>query len=104
MEKRFALLAVIVFLSYQSATSQNHTRVINAAKPGAQVQPNMWGVFFEDINLGADGGIYTEMLKNRSFDLFKSLMGWTVNCKQFVQGAVLVLNRQEENSRNPRYL
>jgi len=41
----------------------------------------MWGIFFEDINLGADGGIYAELIRNRAFqgsELYPSnLSGWT---------------------------
>ncbi|MCD8049721.1 MAG: alpha-L-arabinofuranosidase [Clostridia bacterium] len=39
-------------------------------KKGCKVNPNMIGLFFEDINYGADGGVYAEMLENRSFDFF----------------------------------
>lgn len=77
---------------------------IKANKTGAPVQPTMWGVFFEDINMGADGGIYAELVKNRSFEFYKPLMGWTVQQKSFREGAVLILNRQEDNKNNPRFL
>lgn len=36
----------------------------------------MYGVFFEDINFAADGGLYAEMIKNRSFEFDEPLMGW----------------------------
>ncbi len=36
----------------------------------------MWGIFFEDINFGADGGLYAEMVKNRGFEFPDPLMGW----------------------------
>ena len=36
----------------------------------------MWGIFFEDINFGADGGLYAELVKNRSFEFPDPLMGW----------------------------
>lgn len=101
--KRLTLLAIIG-LTCTTSFSQNHTLVVNVAQPGATIQPTMWGVFFEDINLGADGGIYAELVKNRSFEFFKPMMGWTVNRKKFEEGAVLVLNRQSENTRNPRFL
>jgi len=105
MKKRFAiLLLATAVVSGPSFSQQNHTLIIKAAQPTATIQPTMWGVFFEDINFGADGGIYAEMVKNRSFEFFKPLMGWTINRKKFVEGEVLVLNRKEENSRNPRYL
>ena len=35
-----------------------------------EVNPHMIGIFFEDINYGADGGLYAELLENRSFDFF----------------------------------
>ncbi|PTY06198.1 alpha-L-arabinofuranosidase [Opitutaceae bacterium EW11] len=54
------------------------TVTISADKPGAQVNPAMWGLFFEDINFGADGGLYAELVKNRSFEFPQSLMGWSV--------------------------
>jgi alpha-N-arabinofuranosidase len=70
----------------------------------AKVQPNMWGVFFEDINFGADGGIYAELIKNRSFEFAKPLMGWTFQPKKPQEGEILVVNRKEVNTANPRYL
>ena len=47
----------------------------------------MWGVFFEDINFGADGGIYAEMVKNRSFEFSMPLMGWTVHQNKYNEGS-----------------
>ena len=41
---------------------------IQTDKPGHKVAPTLWGVFFEDINLSADGGIYPELVRNRSFE------------------------------------
>lgn len=81
-----------------------HTLTVKVNQPKADVQPTMWGVFFEDINLGADGGIYAELVKNRSFEFFKPMMGWAMQQKKFNEGAFLVMNRKEENAANPRYL
>jgi len=36
----------------------------------------MYGIFFEDINYAADGGLYGELVKNRSFEFPQHLMGW----------------------------
>nr|WP_293840088.1 alpha-L-arabinofuranosidase C-terminal domain-containing protein [uncultured Arsenicibacter sp.] len=77
---------------------------VNTAKPVAEIQPTMWGVFFEDINFGADGGIYAELVKNRSFEFFKPLMGWKQEGKKRTEGDLLVQNRKDEGSNNPRYL
>src|ERR1700712_5467090 len=57
---------------------------IQAKKPTATVAPTMWGVFFEDINQGADGGLYAELIKNRSFEFDTPLMGWKINSKKDV--------------------
>jgi len=51
---------------------------VEVDRPGARINPAMWGVFFEDINLGADGGLYAELVKNRSFDFPEALTGWSV--------------------------
>jgi len=49
---------------------------VNTKKIGAPVQPTMYGLFFEDINYAADGGLYGELVKNRSFEFPDRLMGW----------------------------
>ena len=57
--------------------AQDYTVTVQANKPGAVVQPTMYGIFFEDINFAADGGLYGELLKNRSFEFTPDhLMGW----------------------------
>ena len=53
-----------------------HEFTIQAKKPVAEIQPTMYGIFFEDINFGADGGLYAEMVENRSFEFPNALMGW----------------------------
>lgn len=78
--------------------------IIKADKIISDVKPTMWGVFFEDINFGADGGIYAELIKNRSFEFSKPLMGWKLEQEPFVEGAVTVLNRGGSNLSNPRFL
>src|SRR3954462_1765413 len=105
MKQRFALVLFIITVFTTFSFSQvSHTLTIKVAQPGATIEKNMWGIFFEDINFGADGGIYAEMVKNRSFEFIKPMMGWTVNRKKPVEGELLVINRGEENTRNPRFL
>ena len=58
------------------ATAQTHVLEVNTKKLGAPIQPTMYGIFFEDINYAADGGLYAEMVKNRSFEFPQHLMGW----------------------------
>ncbi len=49
---------------------------LQTKKLGAPVSETMYGLFFEDINFAADGGLYAELVKNRSFEFNQTLMGW----------------------------
>ncbi len=103
-QKKFTLTNLVFILFTFFATAQTTNIItVKADKPYAEIQPTMWGVFFEDINLGADGGIYAELVKNRSFEFSKPLMGWKVEQNFFNEAAVTVLNRQGQNLANPRF-
>ena len=98
----FILLLIAVSNTAFAQSAKIYTIKANDLK--AEIQPTMWGVFFEDINMGADGGIYAELIKNRSFEFPAPLMGWTIKRKQFIEGDVQVLSRKEASTSNPRYL
>jgi alpha-L-arabinofuranosidase len=51
-----------------AASAQPARISIAADQPGHRIPATLWGVFFEDINLSADGGIYPELVRNRSFE------------------------------------
>ncbi len=51
---------------------------VEVDKPGATVSPLLYGIFFEEINRAGDGGIYAEMLQNRSFEDATVPIGWSV--------------------------
>lgn len=55
---------------------QSVPMVVKADDVVAEMQPTMYGVFFEDINFAADGGLYAELVKNRSFEFTLPLTGW----------------------------
>ncbi|WP_394775848.1 alpha-L-arabinofuranosidase C-terminal domain-containing protein [Flavobacterium sp.] len=58
------------------ASAQKNNFQVDAAKTITKIEPTMYGVFFEDINFAADGGLYAEMIKNRSFEFETPMMGW----------------------------
>ncbi|MDI1305271.1 MAG: alpha-L-arabinofuranosidase C-terminal domain-containing protein [bacterium] len=58
------------------ANAQKTNLEVNTSKTITKIQPTMYGAFFEDINFAADGGLYAEMIKNRSFEFDTPLMGW----------------------------
>lgn len=83
---------------------------------GVDIQKGMIGIFFEDINYGADGGLYAEMIENRSFEFldargdkdayyqkFDGLYGWNA----WNKNSKVILEIKEENPLNeinPHYL
>lgn len=74
MKKINCMVAALAIAATATAATNNFT--LKTDKVGAQVQPTMYGLFFEDINFGADGGLYAELIKNRSFEFPQNLMGW----------------------------
>ena len=76
MKKYKGLLAVLALAAGSALQAQTNELVIQAGKPGAKIQPTMYGLFFEDINYAADGGLYAELVKNRSFEFPQHFMGW----------------------------
>lgn len=72
----FAALAVAAGMN-----AQTNTFDINTSKVGAPIPSTMYGIFFEDINYAADGGLYAELIKNRSFEFPDNYAGWTISGK-----------------------
>ena len=72
-------------------------------KKGAEIENGIFGLFFEDINYAADGGIMAEMIENYSFEFFNDLpqfdYGWTV----VGNAEFLVENEKSMNKNNTHY-
>ena len=68
-----SLLTGLVLTSSTLMAQEQEPLQIDLTNLKEEIAPTMWGVFFEDINLGADGGIYAELIKNRSFEFYKPL-------------------------------
>ncbi|HEX7906018.1 MAG TPA: alpha-L-arabinofuranosidase C-terminal domain-containing protein [Chitinophagaceae bacterium] len=98
--KRIIAYFIAGIVAVQLHAQRNITVSVN--KPVAAVSPQMWGIFFEDINFGADGGLYAELVKNSSFEFPMPMMGWK-EIKQQATGKILIVNQAKENNVNPRY-
>lgn len=96
-----AWLAIVLSLS---ASASAVTIEVQADKPGADINPAMWGIFFEDINFGADGGLYAELVKNRSFEFPDPLMGWSKISPSLARGRLSIHDDNPFNAANPHYL
>ncbi|MBA4196227.1 MAG: alpha-L-arabinofuranosidase [Chitinophaga sp.] len=102
MKKIILYLSAFLFC-LTNVVAQNKI-IVEASKIIAPVQPTMWGIFFEDINFAADGGIYAELVKNRSFEFTTPLMGWKEIKQNGGNGKLLVINDAQLKPQNPRYL
>ncbi len=76
-KNRFTAFLLIAYTFLCIANAQTKISV-EVKKTGSVIQSTMYGIFFEDINYGADGGLYAEMIKNRSFDFPQNFMGWNI--------------------------
>ena len=81
------LKASILLLGLAGAVLvQAQTKIdLQLNKPGPVIEPTMWGIFFEDINFAADGGLYAELVKNRSFAFDDPMMGWKTVSKDSIR-------------------
>ncbi len=96
--------AVAVLAATVSTNMHAATITVQTDQPGAKLNPAMWGIFFEDINFGADGGLYAEMVKNRGFEFPDPLMGWIEIHPNLARGELSVRNDEPFNAANPHYL
>jgi hypothetical protein len=77
MEKqvvRWFMMVTIVNLFLACAAQADSIRgadlvtvTVQADRP-KNISPDLFGIFFEDINYAADGGLYAELIQNRSFE------------------------------------
>ena len=86
-------LALTAMLSAQAQLVMD----VQTKKVGAPVASTMYGLFFEDINYAADGGLYAELVKNRSFDFPNPYTGWDISGK-------VVLMHDGPFDKNPNYV
>lgn len=77
---------------------------VQVDRPGAAISPTMFGIFFEDINFAADGGLYPELVKNRSFEFTEALTAWRKLERSDAEGELVVRNQGGLNPENSHYL
>lgn len=97
-----ACLLLGTSFSFSAIAQKPQNLVVQVNKPVTEVKPTMWGIFFEDINFSADGGLYAELVKNRSFEFSAPLMGWK-EVKKGGTGKILINNHAKLNQANPRF-
>jgi alpha-N-arabinofuranosidase len=85
--------------------------VIHADQPGRKISPDLIGVFFEDINYAADGGLYAELVQNRSFEYratsqlaWTPLTAWEQVAREGARGSVAIGDAVPVHPHNPQYV
>src|SRR4051794_29712588 len=98
MKRAFSVVTLLICL----AGFAQKQITVSVNKPITAVSPTMWGIFFEDINFAADGGLYAEMVKNRSFEFYNPFMGWTEIKGKDKKGKILFINVAAKSPQNTR--
>lgn len=108
MRKFIALFLALMLPCAASAS----TLTADAAQTTVTMSDTLYGLFFEDINYGADGGLYAELLQNRSFEYEDILNprttdhynGWGFNLSAGAKGTATVQTESPLNENNPTYM
>ena len=84
---------------------------VDASQEGKKISQELMGVFFEDINYGADGGLYAELVQNRSFEYYKvsnaslePLTAWSLVRKGTADATMQIEDTNPLNANNTKYL
>lgn len=108
---RLVGLAVVVLLAVVSGVhAQTTTLTIQAGQPGKSISPDLIGIFFEDLNYAADGGLYAELIQNRSFEYrpveqssWGPLSFWELQKRGGGDGSLGVSAMRPIHENNPHY-
>jgi alpha-L-arabinofuranosidase len=87
-----------------AATTASASLVIQADRPGPKVSPTLYGIFFEEINCAGDGGLYAEMVRNRSFEDSNQPDHWLLVSDGTAKGEMAVDTQQPMSEKNRRSL
>src|SRR5215203_5591226 len=102
---RLTCALAVVAAQAVPAAAQSRSITVQVDRPGAAVPKTLFGLFFEDINFGADGGLYPERVKNRSFEFPEPLMGWKPLERGDGKGQLQIFDRGSINDTpNSHYL
>lgn len=100
---KIILIVLFVFITI-TATTQT-------AKKGKKISTDLFGLFFEDINYAADGGLYAELVQNRSFEYnpteqrtWHPLSFWEYITPGFSYGKISVETISPVHPNNPHYI
>ena len=110
LKPQFFLHAALVLLGLAAAHAQPTTVTVDAAA-GKAISPLLMGIFYEDLSYAADGGLYAELIENRSFDYSPSehpnwhpLSFWHLEKRGGGDGVLISDSAEPIHPNNPHYL
>jgi len=103
------IILIAVLYSFTTYTSQ--AQPVKMAPGGKKISSDLFGLFFEDINYAADGGLYAELIQNRSFEYnpteqkdWNPFSFWEYVSPGFSYGRIGVETTSPINPNNPHYM
>src|ERR1044071_612474 len=95
---------LLVLLSSFSLSAAPASITVEVSHPGHAISPTLYGIFFEDINCSADGGLYAEMVRNRNFEDSDKPQHWSTQSSGAAAVAITIDSSRPESSKNLRSL
>ena len=85
-------------------TGPTASLTVDVSEPGHTISPTLYGIFFEEINHAGDGGLYAELVRNRSFEESESIEPWSIVNTGDGVGSATVVDRPDATTFNKRAL
>lgn len=103
---RNSIIVLLIFLisNLTAFTAEKAIITIQTDKTGNRISPLLYGIFFEEINRAGDGGLYAEMVQNRSFEDSNKPVAWTLENKGGNEVSLSLDNSKPLNDQNPKSL
>jgi len=106
--KVFLVIVLCIFLPALIIAQDTKAKTPSGSK---KISPDLFGLFFEDINYSADGGLYAELVQNRSFEYsptdrreWNPFSFWQYITPGYSYGSVSVETSEPVHPNNPHYV
>ena len=110
MHPRFLLLPALALALFASTAAPAQPAAgplsakltVHVDRPGVKISPMLYGIFFEEINHAGDGGLYAELIRNRSFEDSDKPEGWTLVADGEAKGEIPIDTSRPLHAASPR--
>ena len=99
-----ATLCAVGMSALHAGAASTATLTVQADQPGISISPMLYGIFFEEINCAGDGGLYAELIRNRSFEDADTPAHWSLVTNGGAQGTMAIDDTAPMSPQNPHAL